>query len=503
MDQAESHDERTTLALQVVELARSEVIAAAPFLAAATGELRPTPARQATALATDGTRLLVDPGRVLADFARTRRAPVRAYAHTLLHCILLHPFARDVRLDAWGLAADVVAYALVEELMGAATPAAPEPGAQTDIEKVYRQLARKIAGPLTTERLYHLLLREEQDGDIEAWRVLFEVDGHKAWPAAQKEEQAAGAQPRQQDPAAGDQPPAQSGLGGADAAATEAGGEEALRDEGAREDADASFAQADPALPAREAAEAEEDWRRLAQQVRVDIEGLARKRGTLLESLVGELSVSDHKERDYREFLRQFATSSEELHLSDDEFDYVFYTYGLELYDDMPLIEPLEYRQERRIRDFAIVIDTSSSVTRKVVQDFIDATYDVLTSEGGFFEQVCIHIIQADVRVQSDTRISSAADLEHWRRHIELRGMGGTDFRPAISYVRRLQLEGEFDDLRGLIYFTDGWGLYPTQAPPFPCAFVFYDEDHRPDLVPAWGEQLVLHPGEFESMSVY
>ena len=236
----------------------------------------------------------------------------------------------------------------------------------------------------------------------------------------------------------------------------------------------------------------------------MDLETLSRKHGTLLASLLRELSVGAHEqEMDYRAFLRQFAVDDENIHLSDDEFDYVFYTYGLELYGDMPLIEPLEYRQERRVRDFAIVIDTSSSVTEKVVQDFIDATYDVLTSEGGFFERTCIHIVQADRRVTSDTRITSAADLDRWRRAIHLYGGGGTDFRPAIDYVRRLQAEGEFSDLRGLVYFTDGWGIYPSQMPPFKCAFVFYDEDHRPEIVPSWAQQLVLHPGQFETMSVY
>ena len=62
---------------------------------------------------------------------------------------------------------------------------------------------------------------------------------------------------------------------------------------------------------------------------------------------------------DYREFLRQFAVPGEVMRLSDDEFDYVYYTYGLKLYGRMPLIEPLEYREERRIREFVIVIDTS------------------------------------------------------------------------------------------------------------------------------------------------
>jgi predicted metal-dependent peptidase len=237
--------------------------------------------------------------------------------------------------------------------------------------------------------------------------------------------------------------------------------------------------------------------------MRVDLETLSRTRGSGLGNLMRELSVSSHERVDYRDFLRQFAVEHEDMRLSDDEFDYVFYTYGLELYRNMPLIEPLEYRSEKRIRDFVIVIDTSSSVSAKVVQEFVDATFDVLTSEGGFFAKTNIHIIQADARVQSDIKITSLADLDRWRRSIKLRGFGGTDFRPAFRYVQELRHAGEFDDLQGLVYFTDGWGIYPERMPPYKCAFVFYDEDHRPDLVPPWAIQVTLHPGAFESLSVY
>ena len=105
--------------------------------------------------------------------------------------------------------------------------------------------------------------------------------------------------------------------------------------------------------------------------------------------------------------------------------------------------------------------------------------------------------------MQSDTTISSLAELNHWRRNIRLRGFGGTDFRPAFRHVRKLMEDSEFDDLRGLIYFTDGWGIYPERIPPYKTTFVFYDEDHRPELVPTWAMQITLHPGQFESMSVY
>ena len=76
----------------------------------------------------------------------------------------------------------------------------------------------------------------------------------------------------------------------------------------------------------------------------------------------------------------------------------------------MPLIEPLEYREQRLVRDFVIVIDTSGSVDGAAVQKFVDTTLDVLTSEGAFCDRVNVHVIQADAAVQQDTVIRSMDD---------------------------------------------------------------------------------------------
>ena len=60
-------------------------------------------------------------------------------------------------------------------------------------------------------------------------------------------------------------------------------------------------------------------------------------------------------------------------------FDYVFYTYGLSLYGNMPLVEPLESREISRVEDFVIVIDTSMSCSGDLVRRFLEETYDVLS----------------------------------------------------------------------------------------------------------------------------
>ena len=38
------------------------------------------------------------------------------------------------------------------------------------------------------------------------------------------------------------------------------------------------------------------------------------------------------------------------------------------------------------------------------------------------------------------------------------------DFRPAFEYVNRMIRQGNFTDSKGLLYFTDGEGIYPVKA---------------------------------------
>ena len=77
-------------------------------------------------------------------------------------------------------------------------------------------------------------------------------------------------------------------------------------------------------------------------------------------------------------------------------------------------------------------------------------------------------------------------------KHLEIRGMGGTDFRPAFSRVEALQKSREFTDLSGILVFTDGAGIYPDRKPDARCILVFLDRQYDPANLPRWAEILVL-----------
>lgn len=184
------------------------------------------------------------------------------------------------------------------------------------------------------------------------------------------------------------------------------------------------------------------------------------------------------------------------LRVSDSEFDPIFYTYGLSLYGDMPLVEPLEYRDAKRVREFVIAIDTSGSTTGELVQRFLTKTWNVLMSTESFFSRVNIHIIQCDAAVQEAVRITCRKDFEHYLSSMEIHGLGGTDFRPTFAYVDQQIRENAFRHLNGMLYFTDGHGTFPEAMPAYRTAFVFLRNANNNLKVPPWAIRLILDPEE-------
>ena len=189
---------------------------------------------------------------------------------------------------------------------------------------------------------------------------------------------------------------------------------------------------------------------------------------------------------------REMERMTREFTVDDDSFDYVFYSYGLRLYGNMPLIEPQEWKEVKKVEDFAIVIDTSMSCSGDLVKKFLEETYGILSEAGSFFQRVNIHIIQCDDQVQSDRKITCKEELQEYMEKLDLAGEGGTDFRPAFAYIDELIATHRFTELKGVIYFTDGQGIYPQKMPLYQTAFVFMDDGAEEQEVPPWAMKLVL-----------
>lgn len=235
----------------------------------------------------------------------------------------------------------------------------------------------------------------------------------------------------------------------------------------------------------------EEQWKEIARRVKTDL-GTFSKGKNNSEVFDAELEEVTRERYDYRQILERFAISGEEMTVNDDEFDYIYYTLGLRSYGNMPLIEPLEYKEEIKVREFVIAIDTSGSCSGELVRKFIKRTYELLKESESFFREVNIRIIQCDNEVRHDAKICNDEDFKAYLAELTINGNGSTDFRPVFSYVDRLIAKGEFSNLRGLIYFTDGYGVYPEKMPDYEVIFAFMNEDGNRERVPVWALKVIM-----------
>lgn len=240
-----------------------------------------------------------------------------------------------------------------------------------------------------------------------------------------------------------------------------------------------------------------QQWQKLSQRVQADLKSFSAGK-TKSESLQVNLAEAVRDKYRYSDLLRKFMVMNEDIRVNDDEFDYIYYTYGLSHYGNMPLVEPLEYKDSKKIREFVIAIDTSASCRGELVQAFLQKTYGLLSGEDNFFRKMNVHIIQCDHQVQRDTRITGRDELDYFLEHEELIGFGSTDFRPVFAYVEELLQKGEFENLKGLLYFTDGYGVYPEKMPPYQVMFVFLDNGDQGPEVPPWAVKVLLDYEELE-----
>ena len=79
-----------------------------------------------------------------------------------------------------------------------------------------------------------------------------------------------------------------------------------------------------------------------------------------------------------------------------------------------------------------------------------------------------------------------------YAKKIRIQGRGGTDFTPVFDFVRKLREQRELKNLKALLYFTDGDGVYPSAPPDYETAFVLLQGSGHPELVPKWGRCLLL-----------
>lgn len=422
-----------TIAMEILALTRDSLLVSFRFMDVALCELALIPSGH-NQFATDGVDLHYDTQYVLSRFRSDRALLSRDFLHLVLHCVFRHPFdSSRVRPDCWDLACDITVENILNEL-----DLHPSVRSIEEEQRPIMNFLKKSVKSLTADRIYSYLAGCAcPEETVEQWRQIFHRDEHDLWNDHQS-------LPSKQDQ--------------------------------------------EPAVQAR--------WKTISERMQVDLDTVSLNWSDKAGSLSQNVWATSRDRDDFGDFLRRFMVLGELLKINDEEFDYIYYHYGLERYGNMPLIEPLEYKDVRRIRDFVIAIDTSGSCSGELVQAFIDRTCALFRQGDNFFQTFNVHIIQCDADIQSDITLTSLEDFANLKDRIRLQGFGGTDFRPVFRTVDEMIARKVFTNLKGLIYFTDGYGIFPERKPAYEVAFVFLTDDGRHRPVPPWAIRLVLDEDE-------
>ncbi len=230
-------------------------------------------------------------------------------------------------------------------------------------------------------------------------------------------------------------------------------------------------------------------WRGFARRLRSG--GGRRGIGSGAGAVRQRMVLGEGQRQSFAAYLRRYTALRENPRPDPDGFRYAPYLYGLENLG-APLIEAPESREERGIASLAIAIDTSGSCARGLTQRFLELTRDILFEENLFHRRFALHIIQCDAEVRRDDAISSLREFERYIDDLVVVGGGGTDFRPALARVDALAASGALPGLKGMLYFSDGRGIFPPAPPEYEVTFVLLRHRYDAIDIPPWVRRLVI-----------
>ena len=442
----------------------------------------------------DGEKIYYDPVYILKRFSEEKKIIARQYLHMVLHCVYHHFWiSLSVNRDYWDLACDIaVEYTIHDMDLSFA-----DTGHASAQSEEFSNLKEKVKY-MTADMLYkYFLSGEPSEHEIRKWRKLFSMDKHDIWYDyyyASKQEVLTESRQRNAEGKSGQKNQQQNRSDNQDGKSDN----QERRSDNTEGKSDSKEGTSDrkgvwSENSLHELRRKLQEWSEVARQMKMDMETFSKTKGEKAGALSQNLMAVTRETYDYTEFLKKFAVLGERMKINDDEFDYIFYTYGMQLYGKMPLIEPLEYKDVKQIKEFVIAIDTSGSTSGELVQAFIQKTYNILKSEESFSTRFNLHMIQCDVEIQEDVKITNQNEFDEYLSSMKILGQGGTDFRPVFSYVDELIHKGHFTNLKGLIYFTDGFGTFPEKQPDYKVAFVYVEEGYENPEVPVWAIKLVLN----------
>ncbi|MGN0203787.1 MAG: VWA-like domain-containing protein [Coprococcus sp.] len=447
----------------ILNASRTELYVAMRFLDIALNSLDYEMDLSMKTIGTDSQKIRFNPRYLIENYQNDSVLVNRAYLHMILHCVFRHMFHnKDKDQDVWNLSCDIAVTAIIDDMEYRCIRLTVPDERQAMYDRLHGEM--KV---LTAEGIYKSLKKRPMTWlEMESARKQFTVDDHVFWDSEQEDQKDSNSDNQNNN-----------------------------EDNQENDQQNQNNNQKDNSSDQKQS-EREKQWQEISEKMRTNMETCSKDAAEMAGSLYDYIKIATRERYDYRRFLKKFTTLREEIRLDLDSYDYIYYTYGLTHYGNMPLIESLEYKEVKKIEELAIVIDTSESCSGDYVRRFLEETFAILSNHENFFRKMNVHIIQCDAKAQVDDVITCEDDMKRYMENFRLIGFGGTDFRPAFEYVNELCRKKIFKHLKGMLYFTDGYGTYPERRPDYDVAFIFLEESYNDRHVPPWAIKLILGPDD-------
>lgn len=328
MQSTELSERLEAVGKQILCASRDELYLGMRFLDVALSSLDYQMNLEVSPFGTDGAVLYFQPQQLGGMYRQNRILVNRGYLHMVYHCIFRHlwkmyPEAKNIRAAEsecvaeparlWNLSCDIA----VEHLIDGNFHRSVRFSRSLLRRETYRKLEaeKKL---LNAERIFKMLQKWNlAETELEKLESEFYVDDHRYWENQQPDQ---------------------------------------------KKNPDSDL---------------KRKWQDINGKMETDLETFSKEASEKNGDLLGQMKVENRERHDYRTFLRKFAVFREEMSVDADTFDYTFYSYGLSLYGNMPLIEPQETKEVKKVQEFVVVVDTSMSCSGELVKKFLQETVKV------------------------------------------------------------------------------------------------------------------------------
>ena len=284
-------------------------------------------------IGTDSQKIRFNPRYLIENYQNDSVLVNRAYLHMLLHCVFRHMFHnRDKDEDVWNLSCDIAVTAIIDQMNYRCIRLVVPDERQAMYDRLKSEM--KV---LTAEGIYKSLTKRPLTWlEMEAAKKQFVVDDHVFWDSEQEDQK--------------------DGDGRNDQNQNNEDNQDDENNDQNNQNNDRQKEQKE-----QERKEQEKQWQEISEKMRTNMETCSKDAAEMAGDLYDYIKIATRERYDYKRFLQKFTTLREEIRLDLDSYDYIYYTYGLNHYGNMPLIEALEYKEVRK-RNWPLLLIRQSPV---------------------------------------------------------------------------------------------------------------------------------------------